>query len=99
MIYLSINFLSLIYRQFEVYAADILDLYYEDNEKKTIELLTKKSTLYPDQQPTILIDDLCSKTLVSTKCMQAYINAIWYGDHFHIQKNFTWEILVKKRIE
>lgn len=54
-----------------MYAADILDRYYAHNEEKTIELLDRKSNLYLDQQPTILIDDLCSKPLVSTKCMQS----------------------------
>jgi len=77
-----------------MYAADILDLYYKDNEEKTIELLNKKSILYDDQQVSILIDDLCSKTLVSTKCMQDYMSTVWYGDQFHIKKNFVWEILV-----
>lgn len=87
------------YRQFEAYAADILDLCYADNETRTLTLLDEKSTLYFDQQPSILIDDLCSKTLVSTKCMQSYMNRIWYGDQFHKEKNFTWELLVIERTE
>jgi len=77
-----------------MYAADILDLYYADNEQNTIEFLEEKSVLYHDQQPLTLIDDLCSKTLVSTKCMQSYMNTVWYGDQFHKDKNFIWEILV-----
>jgi len=77
-----------------MYAADILDLYYADNEENTIEFLEEKSVLYHDQQPLTLIDDLCSKTLVSTKCMQSYMNTVWYGDQFHTNKNFIWEILV-----
>jgi len=79
-----------------MYGADILDLYYADDEEKTIELLNKKSILYPDQQLSTVIDDLCSKTLISTKCMQTYMDKIWYGDQFHVEKNFIWEILVKK---
>jgi hypothetical protein len=91
----SANIINLIYRQFEIYAADILNRYYESNEEKTIRLLNEKSILYSNQQPLILIDDLCSKTLTSTKCMQDYMNKIWYGDKFHLEKNFTWEILVR----
>jgi hypothetical protein len=79
-----------------MYGADILDLYYADDEEKTIELLNKKSILYPDQQLSTVIDDLCSKTLISSKCMQTYMDKIWYGDQFHVKKNFVWEILVKK---
>lgn len=86
-------------RQFEAYAADILDLCYADNDKRTLTLLDEKSMLYSDQQPSILIDDLCSKTLVSTTCMQAYVNRIWYGNQFHKEKNSTWELLVIERIE
>jgi len=82
-----------------MYASDILDLYYEDNEEKTIELLDKKSILYKNQQLSTVIDDLCSKKLISTKCMQNYMNKIWYGEEFHEEKNFAWEILVKKRIK
>ena len=81
-------------RQFEMYAADILDLYFADNEEKTMKFLNEKSILYPDQQAAALIDDLCSKTLVSSDCMQSYMNRIWYGNKFHQNKNFTWEILV-----
>ncbi|CAF0751879.1 unnamed protein product [Adineta ricciae] len=81
-------------RQFEMYAADILDLYFADNEEKTMKFLNEKSILYPDQQAAALIDDLCSKTLVSSDCMQFYMNRIWYGNEFHQNKNFTWEILI-----
>jgi hypothetical protein len=31
--------------------------------------------------------------------MQTYMNKIWYGEEFHEEKNFAWEILVKKRIK
>ncbi|CAF3340472.1 unnamed protein product [Rotaria sp. Silwood1] len=81
-------------RQFQVYAADILDLYYADNEEETIEFLNEKSILYQDQEPSVLIDDLCSKALVSTKCIQSYANTVWYGKQFHRNKNFLWDILV-----
>ncbi|UJR33516.1 hypothetical protein I4U23_020961 [Adineta vaga] len=81
-------------KQFEMYAADVLDLYFADNRDETIKYLDEKSMLYSDQQATILIDDLCSKTLVSTNCMQSYMNRIWYGDEFHENKNFIWEILI-----
>jgi hypothetical protein len=80
-----------------MYAADILDLYYGDNKDDTIQFLDNTSNLYSDQKPSILIDDLCSKTLVSTKCMQSNMNTRWYGDNFHIDKNFIWEILVIKK--
>ena len=80
-----------------MYAADIFDFCYVDNEEKTIELLDRKSNLYLDQQSSILIDDLCSKPLVSTKCMQAYTNRIWYGNQFHLEKTFTWKLLVRRR--
>lgn len=83
-------------RQFEMYAADILDLYHADSELETVRFLHEKSVLYPDQQPSILIDDLCSKTLVSTNCMQSYMNRIWYGEHFHQNKNIVWEALVRR---
>jgi hypothetical protein len=79
-----------------MYAADILDLCYADNEENAIEFLTEKSILYQNQQASTLIDDLCSQPLVSTKCMQTYMNRIWYGDQFHKDKNFVWEFLVIK---
>jgi hypothetical protein len=85
-----------IYRQFDMYAADILDLYYADHKENTIEFLNEKSYLYPDQKPSVLIDDLCSKALVSTECMQSNMNTRWYGEHFHEEKNFVWELLVIK---
>ena len=88
-LYYEINFsLGFINRQFENYAADVLDRYYTDNENKTIEFLKEESILYYEQQPIVVIDDLCSKILVSTKSMQAYMNRIWYGDQFHKEKNF-----------
>ncbi|CAF3631948.1 unnamed protein product [Adineta steineri] len=81
-------------RQFDMYAADILDLCYDDNKENTIKFLHEKSILYHDQQSLVLIDDLCSKTLVSTDCMQSYMNTKWYGTEFHQNKNFIWEILI-----
>ncbi|CAF3425733.1 unnamed protein product [Rotaria socialis] len=81
-------------QQFQKYAADILDLYHADNEEKTRRLLNEKSNLYQEQEALALIDDLCSKTLVSTKCLQSYTNTVWYGKEFHVNKNFVWEILI-----
>ncbi|CAF0945807.1 unnamed protein product [Rotaria sordida] len=79
---------------FQTYAADILDRYYADSEEETIEFLSEKSILYQDQEALVLIDDLCSKTLVSNKCIQSFANTLWYGKHFHRDRNFLWEILV-----
>ena len=77
-----------------MYAADILDLYYADNEEQTIEFLNEKSVLYQDQQPSVLIDDLSSKELLSTKCIQFNANTTWYGTQFHKEKSCLWETLV-----
>jgi hypothetical protein len=78
-----------------VYAADILDLYFDDNETDALEWLYQKSSLYQDQQALTLIDDLLPKQLLSTKCMQSHMSTRWYGDPFNHNKNFTWELLVK----
>ena len=82
-------------RQLDIYAADILDLCYEENEVTTLQWLNEKSTIYHDHQAAVLIDDLCPKQVLSTKCIQTYMNSRWYGDQFHRDKNFTWEILVR----
>ncbi|CAF2337273.1 unnamed protein product [Rotaria sp. Silwood2] len=92
--YTTINNYRKYRRQFQTYAAEILDRCYADNQEETIEFLNEKSILYQDQEPSVLIDDLCSKSLVSTKCIQSHANTIWYGKQFHRNKNFFWEILI-----
>lgn len=83
------------YRQFQTYAAEMLDLYFEDDESATIKFLNVKSALYKEE-PLPLIDSLCSKILISSKCLQSYVNKTWYGKEFHKNKNYVWETLVIK---
>ena len=81
-------------RQFDIYAADILDLYYDDDEKSTIAWLNERSTFYQDQVAADLIDDLTPKQLIASQCMQTYASSRWYGKQFHRDKSFAWELLV-----
>lgn len=90
---------SLFSRQFDIYAADILDLYYDDDDENTLAWLNEKSNFYQDQIAIDLIDDLTPKHLIASQCMQSYAHRRWYGTQFHRNKSFSWEILVTNEID
>jgi hypothetical protein len=67
-------------RKFDVHAAQIIDKCFAQNEKFALQVLTTKSKLYFDYSPLELAKETDSRAFLATKCVQKYLDRLWYGD-------------------
>ncbi|CAF4837285.1 unnamed protein product, partial [Rotaria socialis] len=72
------------YRQkatkFDDHAAQIIEQCYRTDRKFALGLLETKSTVYFDYTPLQLAKKNHSRSFLATKCVQNYLDKLWYGD-------------------
>jgi hypothetical protein len=68
------------FREFDLHAARIIDKCFTQNEQLALQILTTKSKLYFDYSPLSLATEASSRSFLATKCVQKYLDQLWYGN-------------------
>ncbi|UJR10974.1 hypothetical protein I4U23_015159 [Adineta vaga] len=77
-------------KEFETHASMIIDMCFAENEQFALNILTKKSPIYFNKDPLQIAQEINSRTFLTTKTVQRYLDQQWYGYLNEYDQRIFW---------